>query len=61
MKRRRTIFHARVDRYGYDKKCAVTRYPKPVFFLHQVGSAGHVVHSSASGKRNVDAPIFMLG
>jgi hypothetical protein len=30
-------------------------------FLHSVGSAGHVVHSSASRVRNIDAPFFMLG
>jgi hypothetical protein len=29
-------------------------------FLHLVGYAGHVVHSSASGERNVEALFFML-
>jgi hypothetical protein len=29
-------------------------------FLHSVGSAGHVVHSGASGAGNVDALFFML-
>jgi hypothetical protein len=30
-------------------------------FLHPVGSAGHVVHSSASEAQNGDAVFFMLG
>jgi hypothetical protein len=29
------------DRYGFGKKCAGTRYSE-FFFLHPVGSAGHV-------------------
>jgi hypothetical protein len=41
------------------KKCIRTRYIELVFF-HSVGSAGHVVHSSASGVRNGDALLFML-
>jgi hypothetical protein len=38
----------------------VTRYDKHVF-LHPVGYAGHVVHSGASGARNVDALLCKLG
>jgi hypothetical protein len=30
-------------------------------FLPLVGSAGHVVHSGATGARNVDTPFLMLG
>jgi hypothetical protein len=42
------------DRYGFDKKRTGTHYAKHLF-LHPVGYAGHVVHSDASGARNVDA------
>jgi hypothetical protein len=35
------------------------RYSELVF-LHPVGSAGHIMHSSASRARNVDALFFKL-
>jgi hypothetical protein len=42
-----------LDRYGFHKKCAGTRYTEFVF-LHLVGSAGPVVYSGAPGARNVN-------
>jgi hypothetical protein len=48
------------DRYRYHKKCAGTRYTKPISLL-PVGYAGHIVHSGASGVRNNNALFCMLG
>jgi hypothetical protein len=42
----------RWDRCGFKKMCAETRYAEVVFLL-PVGSVGHIVHSGASGARNV--------
>jgi hypothetical protein len=40
-------------RYGCHKKHGMTCYIELVF-LHPVGSVGHVVHSIASGARNIN-------
>jgi hypothetical protein len=53
------MFMLRWDMYGYDKKRARTHYAELVF-LHPMGSAGHVMHSGASGARNIDALFFMF-
>jgi hypothetical protein len=44
----------------FSKKRGETRYAELVF-LHLVGSAGHVVHSCASGASNIEALFFMVG
>jgi hypothetical protein len=45
--------------YCFHKNRVDTPYAELVFF-YPVGSVGHVVHSSASEARNVDALFFML-
>jgi hypothetical protein len=50
MKCRCTFFHARQDRYRFDKECIRTCHAELVF-LHPMGSAGHVVHSGESGRK----------
>jgi hypothetical protein len=47
-------------RCGFHKKRAGTRYAELVF-LHPVKSVGGVVHSGASGARDMIAPFFILG
>jgi hypothetical protein len=54
-------FHARVGQvWFFHNKRLETSYVELVF-LHPVGSAGHVVHSSASRAQNIDALFFKLG
>jgi hypothetical protein len=48
------------DRYGLYKKRVGKRYAELVF-LHPVGSVGHVVLSSVSGARNIEALFVTLG
>jgi hypothetical protein len=52
------FFMLRWDRYGFQKKCGVTRFTELVI-LHPVGYSGHVVHSSAHGARKFIARFFL--
>jgi hypothetical protein len=47
-------------RYGFYKKRVGTCYAELVF-LNSVGSMGHVVHSGASGVRNIEAIFVTIG
>jgi hypothetical protein len=46
-------------RCSFHKQRNGTRYAELVF-LHPVGSAGHLVHSSASGPSNIDTLFLIL-
>jgi hypothetical protein len=59
-KRRRTIFLARVGPLQIPEKTHRDTLHQILFF-HPGGDAGHIVHSSASGVRNIDTIFFLLG
>jgi hypothetical protein len=55
-----TIFHAKVGPVGNAQNACQDKLCRH-FVLHLVGSAGHVVHSGASGGgQNIDTLLFML-
>jgi hypothetical protein len=55
-----SIFQLGRPRCSFHKKRAMTRCTELVFF-NPVGSAAHVVHSGASGARNINALFFYSG
>jgi hypothetical protein len=56
----RGVKHRRTDRYRFNKKHAGTCYAELVY-LHLEGSAGHVVHSCASGRKTSMHDFSCLG
>jgi hypothetical protein len=61
VKCRRTIFHTQVGPSAVSIKTTSGHVTPNLCFFYLVGSAGHVVHSSASGVLNVDVLFFMPG
>jgi hypothetical protein len=46
---------------GTDSRKSAVRHIMLNFFLHPLGSVGHIVYCSASGAQNIDALFFLLG
>jgi hypothetical protein len=46
---------------GTDSRKSAAGHITPNFFLHPLGSVGHVEPCGASGARNIDALFFLLG